>query len=284
MHQNCSSGNEARAPGPNTRRRQRLPQRLASLPLLGQHPALVNTEDYHEVDPNGLAETLLAFGEVFLQQASPGQRQVVRTRGACQQLVGKRHVNKLQGNSTPARLGEQAHHGHPQDAAPALQTRFRRTASCPFEFHEQETDRRFFPPPLKNYLPLLVGLFCFKQLFLPCKTKADSIMWQSEKPHRDDCGGQEHPTGERNCSDIHKCLREERSAGVQEAQEARMHLISDRTRARCSLHSQQCRAETLRELCLPEVTLSSSSILVLALRLALVLHFWPVVLLSWHLG
>lgn len=100
LHQNCSSGNEARAPGPNTRRRQRLLQRLASLPLLGQHPALVNTEDYHEVDPNGFAETLLAFGEVFLQQASPGQRQVVGTRGARQQLVGKCHVNKLQGNST----------------------------------------------------------------------------------------------------------------------------------------------------------------------------------------
>lgn len=100
LHQNCSSGNEARAPGPNTRCRQCLLQRLASLPLLGQHPALVNTEDYHEVDPNGFAETLLAFGEVFLQQVSPGQRQVVRTRGARQQLVGKRHVNKLQGNST----------------------------------------------------------------------------------------------------------------------------------------------------------------------------------------
>lgn len=75
------------------------------------------TENYQVVDVNGLTETFFTFGEIFLQQVSLGQRQVVSTGGTSlevQQLVGKRPVNKLWRNSILARLGEQANHRHPR--------------------------------------------------------------------------------------------------------------------------------------------------------------------------
>lgn len=78
---------------------------------------LERTENYQVVDVNGLTETFFTFGEIFLQQVSLGQRQVVSTGWTSlevQQLMGKRSVNKLWRNSTPAQLGEQANHRHPQ--------------------------------------------------------------------------------------------------------------------------------------------------------------------------
>lgn len=167
---------------------------------LGWRPAPTNTEDYQEVNPNGFAETFFTFGELFLQQARPGQRQVVSTGRAsllAQQLVGKCHANKLQRNGTPAWLGEQAkhrHHKNPQeDTAPALSALRELSCTC-----LTSTNRRqeiiFSSSPLKICLPLLLGLFCFKQLFVPRKMKADSLIWQSEKCHRESRVEQGHPS------------------------------------------------------------------------------------------
>lgn len=105
-----------------------------------------HTQNYHVVNPNGLAETFFAFGEIFLQQVSLGQCQVVCTGGTslkAQQLMGKCPVNKLWRNGTPAWLGEQANHAHPQKDKAGGLTRTYLT-------RKQTED--FFPPPLNVYL------------------------------------------------------------------------------------------------------------------------------------
>lgn len=72
----------------------------------------------------------------------------------------------------------------------------------------------FFYASFKYLPPLLLVLVCFKQLFLPCKIKAGSITWQSERSHRDGCVGERHSTGDTKLnSDIHKCLKQGRSLG-----------------------------------------------------------------------
>lgn len=108
-----------------------------------------HAENYHVVDPNGLTETFFAFGEIFLQRVSLGQRQVVCTGGTplkAQQLVGKRHANKLWRNGTPAQLGEQANHGHPPKHTAGGLTRTYLTSMN----RKQTGDLP--PPPLNIYL------------------------------------------------------------------------------------------------------------------------------------
>jgi len=108
------------------------------------------TENYRVVNPNGLTETFFTFGELFLQQVRVGQCQVVCTGGTslkAQQLVGKRHANKLWRNDTRLRLGERANHGHPQkDMAGGL------THTYLTSMNRKQAGDFFSSPPLNIYL------------------------------------------------------------------------------------------------------------------------------------